>query len=73
MLKNQNNSLFSPASAELFGKASVTPQQMAKQANTVIYVTSVFPPLLSPVLEVVFGAGGSCWLTAGTSTENAAL
>lgn len=44
----------------------MTLQQMAGKANAVFCLTSVFPPLLSPALEAVFGIGGggaaSMWL-----------
>lgn len=39
---------------------------MAKKASVVFYVTSVFPPLLSPALEAVFGDGVCRQHTAGT-------
>jgi len=45
---------------DVFGKTTVTLWQMAKKANAVFYITSMFPPLLSPALEAVFG-DGVCW------------
>lgn len=45
---------------------------MAKKANAVFYVTSVFPPLLSPALEAVFGDGVCCQHTAGARAEETA-
>lgn len=45
---------------------------MAKKASAVFYVTSVFPPLLSPALEAVCGDGVCCQHTAGTRAEQTA-